>query len=170
MAASTSLTVSGPSAVSASGTPCRGYSSSRRLPTSEREVAATSSRLGWRQTRRAASAPVKPVAPATTTRARGSPSSDCAAGSRAVEASLTQRSPDLGEGLANRAAALGHLLVRERSIGSLEGQPQRQALAPLPHLLARVEVEELGAAKQLAAAGVYRRRDGRGLDAAVDDD
>ena len=71
---------------------------------------------GWRWTRLAASAPAKPEAPATTTRA-----------------SLTERSPDLGQRSLDGVTPLGDLGVGERAVRRPELEPQREALAsPLP--------------------------------------
>ena len=55
----------------------------------------------------------------------------------------------------DRLTPLGDLRVGERAIGSAELEPQREALSPLTHLLAAIEVEDRRAAQQLAAA---RRR------------
>src|SRR5213080_4599318 len=98
---------------------------SSRVPASPRDVAAASSRRGWRHTRLAASAPVNPEAPATSTRA-----------------SLTERPADLVQRGLDRLPALGHLGVGERTVRRPELQPQREALSPGPHLLTAVEIED----------------------------
>src|SRR3954447_16996990 len=113
------------------------------MPASARAVAAASSRRGCRWTRFAASAPAKPDAPATTTRA-----------------SLTKRPSDPGERSLDRVAPLRDPGIRQGSVGRSELQPQREALSPLPNLLAPVEVEHGGAAKELPAALHHRPPNG----------
>src|SRR5690606_10075790 len=111
---------------------------------------ATSWRRGCRHTRRAASAPANPVAPATSTRAAGSPSSGWLAIARAFT-SLTQRPSDLAHGCLDGLANLRDLAVGERAIRGAELQAQREALAVGADLLAAVEVEDARRAQQLAA-------------------
>src|SRR6476469_7851609 len=123
---------------------------SSRLPASPREVIATSSSFGWRQTICAARAPAKPEAPATSTRAVGSPSSGCAS------RSATQRPPDLSQRGLDRGARLADLVVGEGAIGGAELQPQGQALATLADLHCFVEGEAIGGRTPLSPAGKDR--------------
>src|SRR4051794_33512802 len=135
-----------------------------RLPASLREVARTSSSRGWSQTIFAARAPVKPLAPATSTRAAGAPSSGWFA------SSFTQLPPDLPECGDDRVAHPVDLLVGQGPVGGAELEPQRQALPPLPQLLAFVEVEDAGRAQQLAAGRDHRRAHLLGRHLGGDDD
>src|SRR5215211_3976931 len=98
----------------------------------------------------AARAPVKPEAPATSTRAAGLPSSGWAAGS------LTQRPSDLAQLRLDRLAPLGDLLVGEGAVVGAEFEVEGEALAALAELLAFEEVEDLRRVQQLAAAGQHR--------------
>src|SRR5665811_2367804 len=109
---------------------------------------------GWRQTIWAASAPVKPEAPATKT----------------LAFSLTWGSSYLLERGDDRVALRRDLLVGEGAVGGAELEPQGEALAPLPDLLALVEVEDLGLAQQPAAAGQHGLANLRGRDVARDHD
>ena len=125
-----------------------GRASQIRWPTSEREVACRSSRRGWRQTSSAASAPAKPEAPATRTRAAGSPSSGCSRlpaishGARPRSRRARRRSP--------RGRSATSASVRVRSASRNSSRSARLRL-PLGHLLALVDVEDRGGAQQLAA-------------------
>ena len=62
----------------------------------------------------------------------------------------------------SRCRALGDLLVGERAVGRAELQPQRQRAVALPHLLALVDVEHLGAGQQLAPGLAHHGADGLG--------
>src|SRR5438034_11519912 len=120
------------SSSSSSGTRWRGYRRSSRVPTSLRDVTATSSIRGWRHTRSAASAPVKPDAPATTTRA-----------------SLTGRRSDRLQGAPDRLPALGDLLVLQGAVIGAKLEPEREALPALADLLPAIHVEDPRRAQQL---------------------
>src|ERR1700735_1562438 len=121
-----------------------------RLPASEREVAATSSSRGWSQTIFAASAPVNPFAPATSTRAAGAPSSGW------VGSLFTERPTDLLQLAEDRGAGGLDLLVGQRPVGGAKLERQRQALLARAELLAFIKVEDLDRAQQLATAGPHR--------------
>ena len=62
------------------------------------------------------------------------------------------------------------LLVGEGAVGGAELEPEGEALAPLPELLASIEVEDLGRVQQLATGGEDRRADLGGGDLLGDDD
>src|SRR5262249_42234197 len=69
---------------------------------------------------------------------------------------FTERPPDPLDRSLDRGAPLGDLLVGESPVGGSEAEPQGEALAPLAHLLAAVEGEDLRPAQQLAAAAPTR--------------
>src|SRR3954470_13802714 len=106
---------------------------SSRRPASERAVTIVSSSCGWRSTIAAASAPANPAAPSTATL-------------------CTEGTAELGELGLDRDARAGHVLVGERAFGRAELDAHCQRLAALAHLLAAVDVEELRAVEQGAAA------------------
>src|SRR5436305_7436284 len=98
---------------STNGTRWWGYRSERLLPTSERVVRACSVKVGWRWSRLAASAPVKPAAPNTDT---------VGAAPSATDAPLEP----LLDRLDDRTAPLGDLLVGQRPVCGPVGKPDGQ--------------------------------------------
>src|ERR1044072_6929255 len=110
------------------------------MPASLREVTPTSSMRGWRQPICAASAPVKPEAPAT----------------RTLAFSLTEATPDCSQLGRDPLAPCRDLIVGEIPIDGAELEPQGNALATLTKLLPFVEIEQLGGAQQLAATAENR--------------
>src|SRR3954451_24130207 len=134
MAASSSSRRSRSSSSSVSGTRWRGWSSSRRAPTSERALTAASSRLGWFQTSLAARAPVRPEAPATSTRVF----------------SLTKQPPDLHDRRLDQHPDRGDLLIGQRAVRGAELEGEGDGLPALADLFAVEEVEDGGRAEQVA--------------------
>ena len=119
----------------------------RRRPTSERPVTAASSKCGWRQSRCAASAPAKPVAPATST--RGAPG--------AKRCSATQLTPEL-TAAPQRSAARSGAISSSVSVRSLARKLSASASERLPcaDLGAAVDIEDLDIGEQLTGGGAHR--------------
>src|SRR5204863_9802255 len=106
---------------------------STRRPAPPPIVTATSSNDGWRHSSWALSAPAYPEAPRTAT-------------------SGTQLTPGLPlQGVGDRGAALGHLVVGQCAVGRAKLEREGERDAPLPHLLSTVDVEHLRPAQQSAA-------------------
>src|SRR3954468_15745014 len=102
---------------------------SSRRPASERAVTIVSSSRGWRSTIAAASAPANPAAPRTATL-------------------CTKGTAELRELGLDRRTRAGHVFVGKGALRGAELEPQRERLAPLAHLLARVHVEQLRPVEQ----------------------
>ena len=102
---------------------------------------------------RAASAPANPLAPAMRTLG-----------------SATERPPDALQGVADRATDGSNLLVGEGALVSTELEAEGEALLSLADLVAAVEVEDLGAPKELAAGVGTALANALGRDVLGDDD
>src|SRR6478672_8282790 len=113
---------------------------------------AASSKRGWRHSRCAASAPAKPVAPATSTRGEAPPSAapSCAAAARVRGASATQLTPQLSERSDDPLARGRDVLVGESAPRRAEGERQRERAPPLADLLAFVDVKDADRLEHLA--------------------